>query len=90
MALRRVGGETRHLQGENVVKRTCPECSRELEPQEKGRFKVLCWPTHNAVVIAQDYKTMTTDELNRWTAEHRESTRSTQFDRCVMSGQPVD
>jgi len=68
----------------------CPECGRELEPKPTGRFKVLCWPTHNATVIAQDYKTMTADEMHRWSASHRESTRSTQLDRCVLSGQPVD
>lgn len=68
----------------------CHECGRDLEPKPKGRFGILHWPTHNATVIAQDYKSMTRDELNRWTAEHRESTRSTQQDRCLNSGQPVE
>jgi hypothetical protein len=33
---------------------------------------------------------MTEDELHRWTEAHREITRSTQLDRCILSGQPVD
>ena len=73
-----------------MTTRTCPSCGRALETKPKGIFRVECFPTHNAVVIAQDYKTMTAGELHRWTEAHRESTRSTQFDRCVMSGQPVD
>jgi hypothetical protein len=66
----------------------CPECDRELEPKPTGRFKVLCWPTHDAKPITTN--SLTLNEWNQHRADHRMSNRSGQVDRCILSGQPVD
>jgi hypothetical protein len=67
--------------------RRCPACGRDLETVKRGPFRVECWPNHNGRSIGSGG--MSPDERNAWYADHRDSARANETDRCFESGQPV-